>query len=73
MLFMQGTRDAFAQPDLLQRTLARLPTATLHAVDGADHALRVHGRAPEDIMRELVGASVDWIAHTSRPSGGAGD
>lgn len=65
MLFMQGTRDAFAQPDLLRRTLARLPTATLHTVDGADHALRVRGRAPEDIMRELVSTTTDWIAHTS--------
>jgi predicted alpha/beta-hydrolase family hydrolase len=62
MLFMQGTRDAFAQPELLQRTLARLPTATLHTVDGADHALRVRGRSPDDITAELVGATADWIA-----------
>lgn len=73
MLFMQGTRDAFAQPDLLQQTLVRLPTATLHTIDGADHALRVRDRTPGDIMRELVITTVDWIAHTSRPSGGAGD
>ncbi|HVH30063.1 MAG TPA: alpha/beta family hydrolase [bacterium] len=73
MLFLQGTRDAFAQPDLLQRTLARLPTATLHSIDGADHALRARGRAPADIMRELVGTSADWIAHASRPSGGGAD
>jgi predicted alpha/beta-hydrolase family hydrolase len=62
MLFIQGTRDAFAQPELLQRTLARLPTATLHSVDGADHSLRVRGRSPEDITAELVGATADWIA-----------
>jgi predicted alpha/beta-hydrolase family hydrolase len=62
MLFMQGTRDAFARPDLLQRTLARLPTATWHAVDGADHALRVRGRAPDDLIAELAKTTADWMA-----------
>jgi uncharacterized protein len=61
MLFLQGTRDAFARPDLLQRTLARLPTATLHAVDGADHSLRVRGRAPNDLIAELANATAEWI------------
>lgn len=60
MLFLQGTRDAFAQPHLLQRTLARLPTATLHPVANADHGLRVPGRSGEEIMAELVDTTVAW-------------
>lgn len=63
MLFLQGTRDAFAQPHLLQRTLARLPTATLHPVDGADHGLRVPGRTTDEVVAELVDATVRWIAN----------
>lgn len=65
MLFLQGTRDAFAQPHLLQRTLARLPTATLHPVEGADHWLRVHGRTTEEVITELVDATVAWLSRLS--------
>src|SRR2546422_4001975 len=61
MLFLQGTRDAFAQPELLQRTLARLPTATLYSVENADHGLRVPGRSSEEIIAELVDTTVAWI------------
>ncbi len=62
MLFVQGTRDAFARPDLLARTLVRLPTATLHPVGGADHALHVRGRAPDDLIAELANATAAWMA-----------
>src|SRR4051812_34681629 len=34
MLFLQGTRDAFAQLDLLTPVCSRLPSATLHLVEG---------------------------------------
>lgn len=62
MLFLQGTRDAFAQPDLLRRTLAKLPTATLHPIAGADHGLRVAGTPASDILTDLVDTTVAWIA-----------
>src|SRR2546426_11016546 len=61
MLFLQGTRDAFARPQLLQRTLARLPTATLHRVENADHGLRVPGKSSEEITVELVDTAVAWV------------
>lgn len=62
MLFIQGSRDAFARSDLLTKTLMTLPLATLHVVDGADHALAVRGRSLADIVRELVDVTTDWIA-----------
>lgn len=65
MLFLQGTRDAFAQPHLLQRTLARLPTATLHPVEGADHGLRVRGRTTDEVIAELADATVAWLSRLS--------
>src|SRR5256712_6828536 len=61
MLFLQGTRDAFAQPELLQRTLARLPTATLHRVENADHGLRVPGKSSEEVTADLVDSTVAWV------------
>jgi predicted alpha/beta-hydrolase family hydrolase len=61
MLFVQGSRDPFAQPDLLRKTLETLPTATLHVVEGADHGLAVRGRPSEDVLAELADVTLDWI------------
>lgn len=61
MLFLQGTRDAFAQLDLLTQTVARLPQATLHLVDGADHGLTVRGRAADDVLTELAETTTTWM------------
>ncbi|HEY3248494.1 MAG TPA: alpha/beta family hydrolase [bacterium] len=66
MLFVQGTRDAFARPDLLQQVLDTLPTATLHRIAGADHSLKVKGRAPADVADELVSTIAQWIRRTAR-------
>jgi predicted alpha/beta-hydrolase family hydrolase len=44
MLFVQGSRDPFAQPDLLAAVLKRLGSrAELLSVDGGDHAFRRAG------------------------------
>ena len=44
MLFIQGSRDAFAQPHLLQAVLARLgDRAELVEIEGADHGFRRAG------------------------------
>ncbi len=61
MLFLQGTRDAFARPDLLRSTIASLPTATLHLIEGAGHGLTVKVREPHDITEELVRTTQAWI------------
>ncbi|MGH2349730.1 MAG: alpha/beta family hydrolase, partial [bacterium] len=61
MLFIQGTHDAFARRDLLARVLERLPSATLHPVDGADHGLKIRGRTPVDVTDEIVSAITRWI------------
>lgn len=44
MLFLQGSRDAFARPDLLAETIGQLrPRARLVDVEGGDHSFRVPG------------------------------
>ena len=61
MLFLQGTRDPFARPDLLEKTIASLPTATLHSVENGDHSHKVPGRSAADVTSELVDATFDWL------------
>lgn len=55
-LFLQGTRDTFAEPDLLEEYLRRLPRrARLHRVEGGDHSLRVSkAAAPDGVARSPV-------------------
>ncbi len=67
MLFLQGTRDAFAGLELLRPVCARLGSATLHVIDGADHSFKVpkrSGRTEVEVMAELVDAIVAWAARS---------
>ena len=49
MLFLQGTRDAFATPELLEQTLQMIgASATLHPIEGGDHSFRVRGKPKDD-------------------------
>jgi hypothetical protein len=67
MLFVQGTRDAFARPDLVAAVLRRLPRATLHAIPDADHGFHVpkrSGRTDADVRDEVVQAVVAWLDAT---------
>jgi predicted alpha/beta-hydrolase family hydrolase len=66
LLFVQGTRDALAQIELLQSVTSGLgPTASLHLVDGADHSFHVpvrSGRKDDAVRRELLQAVAAWVA-----------
>src|SRR5512140_3016131 len=57
MLFVQGTRDAFARPDLLRRTIETLgPRAELVSVEAADHSFRVlksSGRSAAEVLAQV--------------------
>lgn len=65
MLFVQGTRDAFAREDLLDALVARLgPRAELHRVAHADHSfgvLKRSGRTPADVQAEVETALLGWL------------
>lgn len=65
MLFLQGTRDALAELDLLRPTVAGLgPRATLALFDDADHSFHVPartGRKDADVLAVLLDATADWI------------
>ena len=60
MLFLQGTRDPFAKPELLDEVIERLgDRAMLERVEGGDHSFRVRGVKADD--RE-IGASLAAVA-----------
>jgi predicted alpha/beta-hydrolase family hydrolase len=65
VLFVQGTRDAFAREDLLLRTVAGLGSgAELVRVAEADHSfgvLRRSGRTGDEVLREVESALLGWL------------
>lgn len=65
MLFVQGTRDAFAREDLLLRTIESLrPRAELVRIEEADHSFAVlkrSGRTPAQVVGEVSAAVLDWL------------
>ncbi len=65
MLFLQGTRDEFADLDLLRPLVKRLgPRATLSLFDDADHSFHVPartGKRDADIRRDMLDLLSAWI------------
>lgn len=70
MLFLQGTRDDLADLGLIRGVTADLgPRATLHVVEGADHAFAVlkrSGRTNDEVRDELVQATAEFCAQVVR-------
>ncbi|HEV2672131.1 MAG TPA: alpha/beta family hydrolase [Gemmatimonadales bacterium] len=64
MLFLQGTRDEFAQLDLLREVVGRLGRrATLHLIEEGDHSFKVPkrtGKTESDVMNELADTVRQW-------------
>jgi hypothetical protein len=65
MLFLQGTRDALADLQLLRPICDELGTrATLHVIEGADHSFHVlksSGKTDESVLDELARSTAAWI------------
>lgn len=70
MLFLQGTRDEFAELELLRPVIKRLgERATLALVEGGDHSFRVpkrSGRTDAAVFDELVGTIAAWVSEVTR-------
>ena len=64
MLFLEGTRDAFADLKLLRPICRKLsPQATLHVIQDADHSFHVPknaGKTDAEVLRELVETVASW-------------
>jgi uncharacterized protein len=66
MLFLQGTRDSFARPDLLHAVVGRLGNrAELIEVPDADHSFKTRGdrRDARRIGASLAPAAARFLAH----------
>ncbi len=65
MLFVQGERDALADPELLRPLVERLgERATLESIAYADHSFHVpkrSGRSDAEVLDAALDAVVEWI------------
>jgi uncharacterized protein len=70
MLFLQGTRDEFADLDYLKPLAKRLgPCATLKLFEDADHSFHVpakSGRTDAEVISELLNVLAGWITSLIR-------
>lgn len=57
-LWIQGTRDSFATPPLLENTVNRLPLVRLERIENADHSLKVPGKKPSEV-NDVVATLID--------------
>jgi predicted alpha/beta-hydrolase family hydrolase len=64
MLFLQGTKDEFADLDLLKPVVKKLgKQATLHLITDANHSFHVpakSGRKDADVMAEMADTLASW-------------
>jgi len=64
MLFLQGTRDTFADLKLLRPVCAKLGArATLHVMETADHSFHVlksSRKSDGEVLRELAETTASW-------------
>ncbi len=69
MLFLQGTRDALADTELLERVVRKLGAkATLRLFQNADHSFHTparSGRADAEVRSELLDDFAAWIGKLS--------
>ena len=70
MLFLQGTRDTFADLKLLRPVCAKLrELATVHISESADHSFHVlksSKRSDADALRELAETTASWAENLIR-------
>lgn len=58
MLFLQGTKDALATWDLIEKVCKSLPHATLIKIEGADHSFKA---GKQNIIQLLTDETSKWV------------
>lgn len=70
MFFASGTKDPFAQHDLLQRTISKIGSfADTHFVEGGGHSFELpkkSGKSETEILNEVLLALLGWLEKISR-------
>ena len=71
MLFLQGRRDALAEPALITAEVVKLgPRATLAMTEDADHSFHVpkrSGRTDAEVMDAMIDRIAGWIGAILQP------
>ncbi len=63
-LFCSGTRDTFGSAEELSVAASKVPRATVHHLNGADHGfavLKSSGRTRADVWAEALDSLLSWI------------
>ncbi|WP_173403076.1 alpha/beta family hydrolase, partial [Arthrobacter sp. I3] len=72
MLFLQGTRDTFATPELLEAVAAKIgPSATVEWREGGDHSFAVAGakRSADEAGASLAATVAEFLkTHGDNPA-----
>jgi uncharacterized protein len=71
MLFMQGTADSLARPELVAKLVGRLgERATLEEIEGGDHSFKVRGRRADaaEIGAGLAGLAAPFVRRVAGAS-----
>jgi predicted alpha/beta-hydrolase family hydrolase len=63
MLFLQGTRDALAEINLIRQVVGSLPHATLEELEGADHSFR---SGKKDLIPSLAEIMHTWMKNRTK-------
>jgi predicted alpha/beta-hydrolase family hydrolase len=75
MLFLQGTRDALADSEVLATVLNRLsPAATSHLIEQADHSFHVpvrSGTTDRQVLDDVLDTLVAWALRIFGPRPGS--
>lgn len=66
VLCINGTRDAFCTPELMERVLGSVTAPwRMHWIDGADHSFHVNkssGRTDAQVMEEIGAVAANWLS-----------
>ncbi len=71
LLFLQGSRDALAQLELITSVVEALPTAKMAVIEDADHAFHVRrqsGSNDEAVRNRLADIMSEWMKKIGRNS-----
>ena len=61
MLFVQGSRDRMALPELFDEHIRGRANAEILDLEGVDHSWRARGRSNEDIVAEVARYAARWV------------
>jgi hypothetical protein len=64
MLFIQGTADPFAKPEIVRKVLRKLGRAAEHVpIEGGDHSFNVRGqkRDAREVGETLAGLAAPFV------------